>query len=200
MNNTEIQFKRLTRFFARLKFFLLFWALLGVAPTLIKVFGISFLPSPDWAHQVRFWSVGAGVFWMVVLPYVTLTGVMSKDQESGLLGGALAVIVAPLLGYWIGSASVTVGGPMLEAILFGSNTETLFTVKYLDGIDTRRCGNAITLEGLPFSHDELCGYPKELKLSFEKGQTILITGFGTPRGLFDKEVFLTSLSTAPLND
>lgn len=88
------------------------------------------------------------------------------------------------MGFGIGSSAITVGYPVIGTAIAGTDTERAFTVTDFNRSVDRRCRNPITLDGLPFMFDRLCGFSEEFGSSLELGGQIRIFGKGTHMGIF----------------
>jgi hypothetical protein len=84
----------------------------------------------------------------------------------------------------LGYNAVAAGGPMLYTWATGKPTELPFVVKQAKRSVDRKCRNPITLRGMPILSNELCGFPEEFIADLSPGQTILVSGNGSPLGIF----------------
>ncbi|VAW01565.1 hypothetical protein MNBD_ALPHA07-1499 [hydrothermal vent metagenome] len=183
-NQTQkIPFLRLPNW---IKWPLTIWFLLGIIPIFSLIFGIQYIPSPDWVSQARIPAaisgtvMGALFIWAVVMGLKTTGQKMWKVKKYG------AILISPFMGFMIGSSAVFLGGPMIGAVIAGTEIEIPYIVtKFKRDVD-RKCRNPITLNGLPLLSNRLCSYPEEFGRSLEIGGPIYIIGRGTILGVFAK--------------
>ena len=89
-----------------------------------------------------------------------------------------------LLGFQIGQDAVTMGTPMIVALIGGEDISVVFTVSDVNRAGDYRCPVPIVLDGLPSMFNEVCDFPAGLRDSLAQGDTITISGHGTRWGLF----------------
>jgi len=164
------------------------WLLAGLIPVLLKILlGIQYIPSPDWASQVYIPATISGAALAVFLVWAVVKGLAINGNEMGKLKKYAVILFTPLMGFWIGSSAVTVGGPMIVTMFSDNVVEIPFTVTRVKQDVDRKCRNPIRLDdGLPFTFDRLCGFSEQFGRSLEVGGHILVVGQGTKMGVFVK--------------
>lgn len=160
-------------------------ALLGVIPMFPPIFGFQFLPSTEWALMASVPSYVAGILFAIVLLQALRK---SFDTVSGTLKKILVVLGTPLFGFLLGKNIVAVTGPMIFAVVVGYNVELLHVVE--DGFrsGSRGCRSPVSLQGLPFFFDRLCGVENGVRFALQRGSRIAVVGRGTSYGTFVRSV------------
>lgn len=163
---------------------LLVWSILGAIPLLLKAFGFHFLPSQDWVALIRIPAVFSGAVFAVLFVVMVIYGLRLNSPAMGHAKKFLVVSFTPLMGFFIGSSAFTLGGPMVGAIIAGTQVGLPFTVVEFERSVDRKCQNPITLSGLPFMFDDLCGFPEKFGSTLDIGGKVLVVGKGTRIGIF----------------
>ena len=120
----------------------------------------------------------AGFFTWALVVGLRITGQEEKKSKF------LLVALTPLFGLVLGTSAISLGGPMLGAAFFGSETQVEYTVVRFKRGSDRRCGDGVVLENLPFLFDSLCGVRPELGTKLERGQQVVVVGRGTWMGVY----------------
>ncbi|AVA20697.1 hypothetical protein [Rhizobium sp. NXC24] len=161
---------------------LLVWFFLGVISILATVGGYGFVPSTAWVGTTASFRVSAGLVAAVLFPCLVLKGLQITNV--GQLRKIGAILIAPLMGYFLGSAPAVLGGPMVAAIFAGHDVELPFVVAEAHGNGHRGCRLPIKLRDLPFFYDKLCSVPDDLRQPLKPGMRIIVEGRGTRLGLY----------------
>ena len=125
----------------------------------------------------------SGLVMAVLMTVGVAMGLEINSKKTGKVKKFAVILFAPIMGMFIGSASVSSAIPMMAAIAIGEETEIQYTVAKVTGRNARNCRNPITLEGLPFIANKLCGFSAGVGSSFRRGDMILVTGSGTVWGV-----------------
>jgi len=163
---------------------LLTWFLIGAIPILSLKTGYQYLPSPEWVSQVQTLASVSGIVTAVLLVWMVYMGKKIKNQK---IGDAYKIFVLPFgfyMGLVMGSSAITMGGPMVGAMIAGSETEIPYMVTKYKREFNRGCRYPITLDGMPWMFEKLCGFSEEFGRSIVIGKPILIKGRGTEIGVF----------------
>ncbi|NOR62562.1 MAG: hypothetical protein GQ535_08735, partial [Rhodobacteraceae bacterium] len=158
---------------------LLLWLLLGLFPVLVAAFGFPFLPSPEWVAKTRILALLSGLAMAVLMTMGVAMGIEINSQKTGKIKKLTVILFAPVMGMFIGSASVSSAVPLMVAMATGADAEIQYTVAKVTGRNFRGCRNPISLEGLPLMANKFCGFPAEIRSNFGRGDTIIVTGRGT---------------------
>ena len=124
----------------------------------------------------------------ILLTYGVIFGLKINDRGMGKTKKYLVVLFSPVMGFAIGSIAVSIGGPMVGAAIVGAKTEIPYIVTKFRPSSSRKCRNPITLDGLPWMFDELCGVSEEFGRFLEVGETVIISGRGTALGVIANTV------------
>ncbi|MFP5480453.1 MAG: hypothetical protein ACLGIE_12320 [Alphaproteobacteria bacterium] len=159
--------------------------LIGGLPFFLRMFGgQQFLPSTTWVAQ-SFWLAIACAAFCAILPSVV--GVRGRIRDGGdrkSIKYLLLLAFVPALGGTLGYNAVAGGGAMLYTWGVGKPTELPYVVKRAKRSVDRKCRNPIALRGMPILSHELCGFPEEFIANLSPGQTLLVSGNGSPLGVF----------------
>jgi len=173
--------------FSQLPFWIRFpfntWLIIGVLPFLTKRIGFPYLPSSEWVSQTYIPAIAFGFTTTLFLFVMVHKNIQVKDQKMTDFKHVLAIFFMPMFGFLIGYSATVMGAPMIVAATVGSEIEVPFTVVEFDG-SSRRCKNPITLDGLPWMNNMLCGQSKEFRRSLEVNGQIIVVGRGTAMGVF----------------
>lgn len=148
-----------------------------------KMFGIQFLPSTEWLNRTFLVGIGAGLIsaggavWIVCRRLATF-------PDGGEVRKAVAVMSAPFLGYFVGKHAVVYVGPMIIALVAGSQVELSFTVADANRHYSSRCPSSIELQSFPLIFNRLCGVPEEVGRNLASGGQIIVSGRGTSLGVY----------------
>ena len=167
---------------AFLGFMLLFWLPLFLISMLAHQFGYGYLPSTAWTETSSYLRIVTGVIGAGLL---TITFI--KDEPFGsdrLFKKTIGILGAPFVGYFMGSAPIVAGGPMLIAAIAGHHVELIYTVSKADGHGGRGCYSPVALRDLPWFLDSLCYVPDDLRQPLQLNMQILVEGRGTSLGVF----------------
>ena len=158
--------------------------LIGWLPIMLRTDEWAFLPSITWATR-SFWPSMAFAAVCAIVPTVVAirTPVLDAGNRKSikyLIFLAITPAVFGTLGYY----SVSAGGPMLYTWVAGKSTEVPYTVERTGRSEDWKCRNWILLRDLPPLTSKLCGFPEEFIADLSPGQTILVSGNGSPLGVF----------------
>ncbi|MBS9718152.1 hypothetical protein ACFFUT_12820 [Pseudohalocynthiibacter aestuariivivens] len=173
-----------------------FWLLLGGGPVVYKTIGVEYfigvqyLPSPDWVSQARIPAIVSGSISAVLLSWGVAVAFKITDHGTGKLKKFGTMLLVPSIGFMIGSYAVTVGGPMIGAVIAGVEIEAPFTVAKSKRWVDQKCRNPIRFAGLPYMFDEFCGSSEEFGRSLEIGGQVFVIGRGTETGVFVRSIRL----------
>ena len=160
------------------------WMILGSAPFLPYLIGVQFLPSTDWVSLMRAPAKASGIIMSLLFFLRCLVVFNSDEDESGALMIIGTVFFLPVMGFIVGSTSISYTAPMLEAIIRGVETEATYTVGDVPTYSDVKCPRQFHLEDMPMMSSKVCGFSEEFRRSLETGGQILFSGRGTERGLF----------------
>lgn len=177
----ETPFTRLPKW---IRWSLILWLLLGLFPVLAAAFGFRFLPSPEWTAQTRGFALLSGLVMTILMTVGVVLGLEISSRKMGKIMKFAVIVLTPFMGLIIGSFAVSLALPMAAAMATGVDAEIGYNVAKVTARSSRRCRNPITLEGLPFAADKLCGFPVEFRSTFVRGDAITVTGRGTTWGVF----------------
>lgn len=122
---------------------LLFLAFASIFST---TFGYGYLPSTYWADETSSVRLVVGLVTALLSVIGVVKGLHAVEGEVRKIG---AVLIAPILGYFLGSVSVLVGVPMGAAAVAGHQVEFVYKVAEANGKDHRGCRSPVDLQGLP---------------------------------------------------
>lgn len=167
---------------------LLLWVLFGSLPLLSQKFGYQYFPSSDWLILSRHPATIVGVISAIGGTWLAIKGYRASERQMGRFARAFVFTVGFFMFFVIASHSITMGFPMVGAILAGHKVEFPFTVSEIKQKDYGECRNPITLDGLSYLMDRLCDTKIGFGQSLEIGEQVLIWGRGTQLGVFDRDV------------
>ena len=164
-------------------------AFLSGVPLLAWIFGAKFLPSMEWVADAQpvatVWALAfaaGGVFFIR-----RAQSLRTPASDRGSFMDNATLLFAPLLCFSLGKDAILVGGPMLFAVVAGGPTELEYIIERAEGFSDRKCRNKIELRDMPFQFDKLCRFSKAFRDSLHPGQRIIVSGTGTPLGIFVAE-------------
>lgn len=164
--------------------------LLGVLGFLSQLVMGQFVPSASWV---------AGTFWLAfvisavtaVLPtIVIIRGMKRVGPSNSSIHYLFVLVLFPLIYGLLGFSTVLFGGPQVYTAVFGGPIETLYKVRRTT-FDVPKCGNMIELI-VPPINDRLCGFPKDFTDTLRPGQSVIVSGKGSPVGIFVDSVRLSN--------
>jgi hypothetical protein len=158
------------------------WLLLGSLPVFAKMFGYDFLPSIEWAAKSNDPGLAAGLISAVLVLWLVLKRL--HRVQGGDAKKAGAVLISPLLSYFLGKATVVIVVPMMLALIAGHRVELTFIVERADRGGSRRCFSPLEFQGLPWFFDRICGAPDDFRHGLAHGKRIVVIGHGTSLGIF----------------
>lgn len=161
---------------------LVVWFFLGFISIFATAIRYGFVPSTDWVATTSFFRVASGLVAAVLCLCIVLKGIGKNDE--GDLKKIGIVLGTPFIGYFLGSAPVVLGGPMVAATFAGHDVELPFVVAEANGNGHRGCRLPIKLRDLPFFYDKLCSVPDDLRQPLKPGMRIIVEGRGTSLGLY----------------
>jgi hypothetical protein len=127
----------------------------------------------------------ASAAFCAILPSVVIVrGQARNGGNRKSIGYLLGLACMPVLCGTVGYNAVAAGGPMLYTWATGKPTELSFVIKSAKRSVDRKCRNPIVLRGMPILSHELCGFPEDFIADLSPGQTILVSGNGSPLGIF----------------
>ncbi|WP_394889651.1 hypothetical protein ACG873_30630 [Mesorhizobium sp. AaZ16] len=157
--------------------------LLGPLPVFAILFGHQYLPAPAWVSLIGPFAWIAGAL-SAVLFFWLIQGDSSIHEKYGPLARLTLIVFTPIMGLWMGYTAVTMGGPMIIAILAGQEEELTFTVTEATRWGDRKCRNPIEIDGMPALFDRICHLPEEFRRTLIPGVQIVVGGRGTQWGVF----------------
>ncbi|MDK4701304.1 hypothetical protein PH562_03580 [Rhizobium sp. CNPSo 4062] len=157
---------------------LLFLAFLSVFST---TFGYGYLPSTYWADATSSIRMVVGLVTALLSVVAVVKGLHAVEGEVRKIA---AVLIAPFFGYFLGSVSILVSGPMVAAAVAGHHVELIYKVAEANGKDHRGCRSPVDLQGLPLFFKSLCRVSDDLRLTLAPGTQIVIEGRGTSLGAY----------------
>ncbi|MBQ9351628.1 hypothetical protein [Phyllobacterium sp.] len=156
------------------------WVFLAVLPLFAQTFGSNYLPSTDWMETTKSYGLALGLIMAVA---VFVFAIKKIDTNKGELRKIGAILVAPFMGYFLGSTPITVGVPMIASIVAGHHIELPYEVVRADAPSNRGCSRPIELQGLPFMVNSLCGYSDDVRRNLNPHMRIMVEGRGTSMGV-----------------
>ncbi len=117
-----------------------------------------------------------------------VTGKFVTSPEVGALQKILGIFIVPFIGYFLGSAPILAGVPMLVAAIAGHHVELIYTVTKADSRGGRGCYSPIELRDLPWFFDSLCYVPNDLRQPLKPGMQIVVESRGTSLGVYAKSI------------
>lgn len=161
---------------------------LGAIPIAVKKFHIDFLPSETWIARTEGFAstfcFGAGVLATVLFAI----DMVRRGERIGALGNIGMILFIPVFFWFLGSALITMGYPMLCTIWAGQPTSMVFHVDTARKSYSTLCRNKIELQRLPFLINSVCGTEDDVVNALVPGSAVTIKGYGTDLGLFVQEV------------
>ena len=161
--------------------FVLFWMALSGVAMFSRFFGYGYLPSTNFLDETASMRI---FFGLMGAAFVTFSSITRIDIERGELRKILAVLTSPFLGYFLGSAPIAVGAPMLVTAIAGHHVEITYQVSKANGSPDKGCRSPIDIEGLPFPFNRLCGVPGDVRAGLKPGTQIVVEGRGTSLGVY----------------
>jgi len=163
---------------------LILWLVLGLFPVLSEAFGFHFLPAPEWMDHTRILAPLSGIAMAILLGVGGVIGINISPQKMGNIKKFSVILFTPVMGLFIGSFAVSSALPMIAAMATGADAEIRYSVAKVTARSSRRCGNPIALEGMPWMANKLCWFPADFRSTFARGDVIVVTGRGTLWGVF----------------
>jgi hypothetical protein len=152
-------------------------------PACSVVFG-HFIIASAWWKKCELFARVAGLILAVLFGW-TAWKIEDRNAQRGTKARpVLAPIIMAFLGFIVGESHGSLDIPLLEALVHGKTTEITFQIKTVDTTGFRGCHPSIRLSDLPFVSNSLCNFPRELVASLSPGDNLVVTGMGTPIGLF----------------
>jgi hypothetical protein len=159
-------------------------SLVGWMPIMLRAEGWAFLPSVNWVTQ-SFWPGIACAAICAIVPSVGAIRSRARDGGNRKSIKYLFVLAfTPALFGTLGFYAVSAGGPMLYTWAVGKPTEVPYAIERTGRSEDWKCRNSILLQDLPPLTSKLCGFSEEFIASLLPGQTILVSGKGSPFGVF----------------
>lgn len=164
---------------------------IGLAPILLDMAQVKFLPSPAFTEASKFVayfftvSVATGsmfVFWFTSTPKRCLSLGTGKPPSGSMF--FIIKLFVPCLLTRIALVSVTNLYPMVRAALSGGEITLGYTIERVHIGHVKGCSDGAQLQSLRFLSDSVCGIPEPLRRQLEPGTRIELTGWGTEDGLF----------------
>ncbi|MGV1789657.1 hypothetical protein [Rhizobium sp. A37_96] len=163
---------------ATLPFALFFLAFLSVFST---TFGYGYVPSTYWADATSSVRMVVGLVTALLSIVAVIKGLHTVEGELKKIG---AVLMAPFLGYLLGSVSILVSAPMVAAAVAGHHVELMYKVAEANGKDHKGCRSPVDLQGLPLFFKSLCRVSDDFRLTLAPGTQIVVEGRGTSLGAY----------------
>lgn len=161
---------------------LVLMAFLSFLPTFGKIAGFGFLPSGAWVRLAGPWALPFGVVFAALVVLLLIR----QPARAGEKRSAVKVTTIALVMAVLGHEFVIAAGPMIGAMVFGSETRLAYTVRNAGGWGDGKCRTPIDLANMPLTHGRLCFWSEEIRGGLSPGQTITIAGRGTRFGLFPR--------------
>ncbi len=147
------------------------------------MFGIIFLPSGEWISISNAVGIVIGLVSSALLFWVA-GKVVDKNPPGGNFKNAAVILSAPLFGFFVGRSVIVASVPMILAVVAGKQTELSFTVEDARKGNVRGCAHGVQLEELPVFFNDVCRIPEDVRSNLSKGSRVVVTGYGTPYGIF----------------
>jgi len=155
------------------------------------IFGHSFVPSQAYVsdHDVIAQSIAIPAGCII---FVLCCRKLSKDFRAfqawdgsfkTLILSGFGILVLPFVFGVFVRATLLTAYPLWSAALIGEDTQLEFTVDRIGGSSVR-CSNRVDLAGMPMMTGTLCGVPDDFRMTLHQGIRVMLTGRGTPDGLF----------------
>lgn len=159
--------------------------LIGTLPLFGRMFvGSLFLPSTNWIAQ-SFWPAMACAAYCAIVPSVAVVRGRIRDGGDRKSFKYLFLLAfTPALCGTLGFNAISGGGAMLYTWAVAKPIELTYVVKKARPSVDRKCRNPIVLQGLPILANELCGFSEEFVTNLSPGQTLVVSGNGSPLGVF----------------
>lgn len=161
---------------------------LGAIPIAVKKFHIDFLPSEAWISQTEGFSSTFCFGAAVLATILFAVDMVRRGERIGTLGNIGMILFIPVFFWFLGSALITMGYPMLRTLWAGQATEMVFYVDSARKSYSTLCRNKIELQRLPFIINSVCGTEDDVVAALKPGSTVTIAGYGTDLGLFVQQV------------
>jgi hypothetical protein len=158
--------------------------LIGGLSILVSIPGGHYLPSTSWISQSLWPAITSGAFCAVWFTLVIFRSQRRDEADPSSISNLALLAFTPLICGGLGYQAVATGAPLLYASLAGQPTELSYVVETAARYGDRKCRNPVELQGLPFLTDRLCGLPEEFTKGLRPGDTVIVSGNGTPLGLF----------------
>ncbi|AYF00784.1 hypothetical protein PY32053_01126 [Paracoccus yeei] len=155
----------------------------SMLPILSQMFGGNFLPSAEWVSRVRYVAPVAGAAMVLLIAWAGRVTAARTGKRPSLF----TRLSVWSLSFMFGMILVKVSIPMIAALLVGQPVAHAYEVRRVTGNDNR-CARPIVLHGLPITFDRLCGFSDELREHLRPGDRIAVLGWGTPMGLFPRQL------------
>ena len=162
--------------------------LLGAIPIAIKKFHIDFLPSEAWVARTEGFASTFCFGAAVLATILFAVDMVQRGERIGKLGNIAMILFIPVFFWFLGSALITAGYPMLRTLWAGRPTEMVFHVDSARKSYSTLCRNKIEVQRLPFIINSVCGAEDDIVDALAHGSTIAIKGFGTDLGLFVQDL------------
>ena len=159
----------------------LVWGLLTFLAVFAPIVARGYVPSTNWVEATRSYRLVAGLIVAALSVFVTI-----KYQPIGIYRPfkiAIGILAAPFLGYFIGSAPILAGAPMLISMIAGHHVEVIYIVDQADGDGGRGCYSPISLHDLPWFFGRLC-VSEALRQELKPNMRIAVEGRGTSLGVY----------------
>jgi hypothetical protein len=157
--------------------------LLGGLPTVARLMNRQFLESPAWADQARLPAWGVGLAFALFVIWFLNDGFAKSGKEASAPTKVPAYVLFPLLWLSLGRIFVLESIPMVEAAFKGQETQLTLVFKY-KGSSSKTCYRKLYVKDLPVFSNSICNIPEGFLKTLKPGAKIIVSGQGTPRGLF----------------
>ncbi len=161
---------------------------LGAIPIAVKKFHVDFLPSEAWVVRTEGFASTFCFGAAVLATILFAVDMVQRGERIGKLGNIAMILFIPVFFWFLGSALIMMGYPMLRTIWAGEQTSLVYRVERAEMSYSARCRNKIELQRLPFLINEVCGTKDDVVAALSPGQSVTISGFGTDLGLFVQTV------------
>ena len=157
------------------------WIFLVLVSMSVPLFGYGYLPSTEFVSKTASLRLCVG---LAAAVFVTVFSIKKIDIEAGELKKIVSVLVSPFIGYFMGSAPIAAGVPMLVAAMAGHHVELTYVISRVDSAGGKGCRSPIELQDLPFLLERLCGVPDDLRAALKPRMEIVVEGRGTSLGVY----------------
>jgi hypothetical protein len=161
---------------------------LGAIPIALKAFHLDFVPSEAWVTRTSGFASTFCFGAAVLATILFAVDMVQRGERIGTPGTIGMILFIPVFFWFLGSALVMLGYPMIRAAWAGQPMTMVFEVERAKVGASARCRNRIELRGLPVLINEVCGLPAESIVPLAPGSSVTLGGYGTELGLFVQRI------------